>query len=421
MWWSREKRDHLPDRIKAIQRTNDPTTYADEILSIVRIVMPVLLIATGLLGAMSYWKFFSMSFPAEVSFFLAAVLTVIIELSKLKGSLWSLRIPMFHGRAYIGRSPANTLIWLGCLVLAVIGFTMSVKNSTQGGEQLALLMAQEKNERPFIADTKTIDEQITLLHQANTNAPTVKWKGKMYYQDAKSVRANAQSIESLQRQREEAVKMQRADWEKSSAIKEGQTNWAARLVLASGGWLEGIQLVLILIAVACERVLDGRNAPAIQSSVQNIDTKTSIKTPIQPQPIGFSVGQDGNVRRAERENTVTHLPNAVTQQSDMAAIFAPEEALRWFETELRREPSNLRNKFANRETVVQRIHTKLGRAQMYISAVDAIPQDAATRFEMYLKDDLFPEIDPLRPYPESDQLISLINQKKIHDGHNGEV
>lgn len=414
-WWHREKKDGLKDRIARIQRVNDPTTYTDEVLTASRVLIVLLLVFSGLLGAISYFRNFSISFPVEIAVFLALTLTFVIEWGKNKAATWAVRIPFFQGWASLGISPSNTFIFAGLVLVALSTFTMSVYNSTKGAEQLAVMLSHEKNSRAFAPDTKAIDEQIAANQQSVAAAPMVKWKGKMYYQDAKSVRASNKTIESLTRQREETVKLQRSDYERELAIQSAQTSFASKVVLASGGWIELLQMVLIILRVACERNLDNRHSPTPDFPTATPQKRQSPAfATAEANRIGFNIGQDGNVRSADNNDTVTQLPQSVTQLFEAQPIMTAEEALRWFETDLRREPSNLQNKHANPATVTNRICTKLSRAETYLGRCpdDSIPPAAAERFKNYLQNDLFQIVD----YPNSAGIIGLLNQKSAKNG-----
>lgn len=411
-WWHKEKKDGLPQRISQIQKVNDPTTYTDEVLSASKILLTLLLCFSGVLGALSYFKNFSISFPMEVAVFLALTLTIVIEWGKMKAATWAVRIPFFQGWGSLGVSPANTFIFLGLLSVAAATFTMSIYNSTKGGEQLAQMLSHEKNASVFTPDTKGLDDQISSTQNSIANAPMQKWKGKMYYQDKGSVRAHSKSMESLVRQREQTIATQRADYERNLAIQSSQANFASKLVMASGGWIELLQALLILLRVACEKNLDGRTAPLPQSQKnrsERMQADSAIAYAESERKIGFNVDRDGNVRRAEEENTVTQLPRSVSQVIEEPPAMTAEEALRWFETDLRREPSNLQNKHANQTTVINRIHNKLGKAESYLDRCpdNSLPASAANRFRNYLEQELFKVVE----YPKANTIIQLINQK----------
>lgn len=404
-WWSRPKRDHIGETIAKINNVNDPTTYADEVLKGSRMLLFLLLCFSGILGGMSYLKNFSISFPIEVAVFLAAVITVAIEWGKNRAATWATRIPFFQGLQSTWATPYNTVIFGGLVLVSIATFWMSVYNSTKGGEQLAMMLSHEKSVA-FAPDTKAIDDQIAATQKAVSEAPMVKWKGKMYYQSEKSVRSDKRSLETLQQQRADAIKMQRADYESNKAVQAGQTSFAAKLVLASGGWIEFLQVILILLRVACERALAGKQSPTPARA--NVEPSA----PSTGQRIGFNLTSEGNVRNVEQDRGSVPQTEDAVPQINASVFLSPDEALRWFESELKKEPSNFANKHANADTVRARIEQKLSRAHRYLHFTPdgGIPTDSATRFERYLAQDLFPALEQ-RGYQVSPEILELIKRK----------
>ena len=295
-WWATDKAEGLKARIAQIQKINDPTTNADEILKYGKVLLFVLLAFTGLLGGVSYYKNFSGTFPPEVAAFMALCLTFVIEWGKNYAAKWTLRIPFFRGFGSLTQRPENTFVWIGLLCIAGATFYMSVFNSTIGGHQLATVLSQERNASAFTADTRAIDEQILATQKGIADNQEIKWKGTTTYQAQKAISRQSEALTSLQRQREATVSAQRADWEKSQGQKEANSNYTASLVMASGGWVELLQALLILLIVSCEKSLDSRagapsptpsQKPGIGFQQQAIVTAEQHR-PEQPRsPIGF--------------------------------------------------------------------------------------------------------------------------------------
>jgi len=257
-WWAADKTEGLKARIAQIQRINDPTTNADEILKASKVLTFILLLFTGLLGGLSYYKNFSGAFPAEAAIFMALSLTFVIEWGKNYATLWTLRIPFFRGFGHLISRPENTFVWVGLLCIGAATFYMSVYNSTVGGRQLATMLSHERNTVAFKPDTREIDAQIASTQKGIEANQAVKWKGTTTYTAQKAIAKQSDALTSLQRQREATISAQRADFEKLQGRQEANTNYTASLVLASGGWIELIQALLWLLRVSCEKSLDSR-------------------------------------------------------------------------------------------------------------------------------------------------------------------
>jgi hypothetical protein len=301
-----------------VQRLNDPGTHADELLGISKWAIRGLLIFTGLLGGISYFKNFSQSLPFEVAVLLALVITAMIEVGKNYYFTWTIRIPFFQGFGHIWKAPANTIIWIGMMAITGVTFAMSVYNSTIGGEQLALMLSHEKQAQNFAPVTSKIDTMIADARKAQVEHGKSNWKGRLTPDAIRAIKSESRTIEALQRQRETSIQQQRADWEKQVSIQEGHASFAAKLVMASGGWVELLQALLMLVRVACEKTLDGRLASPTPSSNGGIGFRQNpvfaaengqgSQTAERRYP-GFNVDQQsGNVRSAAKDEDAQTLP-----------------------------------------------------------------------------------------------------------------
>ena len=337
-WWSRDKKAGLNARISAIQRLNDPTTNADELLSGSKVLIFLLLCFTGLLAGYSYYKNFSGAFPLPLAVFMALALTIAIEWGKNYCSTWAIRTPFFRGLGHIVSSPANTFMFAGLVCIAIATFAMSVHNSTVGGRQLSMMLGHEKNASPFAPDTRGIDSLISTAQGNITAASATKWRGTTTRESQRAITAQTKSIESLQRQRETIIAQQRADWEKQAAIQAENQNYSANLVLASGGWVELLQLLLIIVRVACEKALDNRMASPTQpeENASGIGFQRTRQpaysegqqqpaTPIEPRrPIGFFISDRVPEKPESRSGTAT-VPPTVPGENTVEQCTTPEK------------------------------------------------------------------------------------------------
>jgi len=261
-WWQRpDNGESLQKRIARINQINDPTTNADEILKYGKMLLWLLLAFTGLLGGLSYYKNFAGSFPHEAAIFMAGALTVVIEFGKNYCTKWALRIPFFRGFGHITDKAENTFVWVGLLAIAGATFYMSVYNSTIGGQQLSRMLHSERNQVTFAPDTRSIDAQIDATNRSMAENQAIKWKGTTTYTAQKAIARQSSAMETLQKQRADVVSMQRADFERSQAEKAENSNYAANLVMASGGWVELLQALILMLLVSCEKSLDKSHAP----------------------------------------------------------------------------------------------------------------------------------------------------------------
>lgn len=262
-WWSQDNEASLKARVDKISRINDPGTNADEVLFYTNILIGLLLAYSGLLGFMSYKENFGATFPMPVALFMSFALVAAIEWGKNQATTWAIRIPFFQGLRHIVSHPAHTIMFLGLLAIAAGTFTWSVINSTRGGEQLAhLLTTKRDTSGVFHADTRDIDQQIEATQANITEARTTKWRGTTTTTSQRTILEAQKSLTTLSQQREATIAQQRSDWETQQAKKAQNDDYAAGLVLASGGWVELIFCLLIFVKVSCEKILDNRHNPS---------------------------------------------------------------------------------------------------------------------------------------------------------------
>lgn len=423
-WWSRDQRAERDRRIEQIQHINDPGTSRDEVLTWTRRILSLLLAFTGGIAVFSYYKFFGQNIPPIAAGTAAILLAVVIEFGKNYLATKAIREPFFSGWSNIFSSVAETIYFLGVASIAAICFYVSVVNSTIGASQLSRLLSYQRNETNFTPNTADIDAQIHDARTAQQRNADIKWKGIVTYQAQKAIQSDGKAIEALQRQREKTIADQRADFERHQAQITSQTDHTAGLVLQVGGWVELLQALLIFLRVSCERILVDRQMdrerrrdpssptePLQSTGPFSFNGAKSYSTENSAQPTFFNRGRDGNVI----PSVVSQQPLVVTQQNAAVPNISPDEILRWFETELRREPSHFsRTRGVNMDTVIARIHNKLRRAHAAIDRTQpgAFSMGAAGRFARYLRDNLIPILEEQKsPYDGMPDLLASLQHK----------
>lgn len=244
-------------RKEAISRYRSPGTIADEILRIISWgVQPLLLVFCTALSFSSYQNFFSHNFSPLFATIGALILSVVIELGKIKIGGYVFQVPFLSGTQVLRSSFAVFAVWFGALLITGATFYMSVINSTKGASMLAQKVGFERNEVTFNPNTADIDKQLDEANQRATAAVGVKWKGTTTYQAQQALKAESRNIDKLQDQRREAIKTQRADFERRRAQLDTNTNTGASILMASGGWVEALQLISLFLIAACMAAID---------------------------------------------------------------------------------------------------------------------------------------------------------------------
>lgn len=414
-WWTRTNKETLDDRVKAVQNVSDPTIMSDDVQRWSKIALYALLAFTTLLSGASYFKFFEKSFGFETALIMAFLLACVIEFGKNWGFLKVLRIPFFLGWRYVSAEVHNTIMWVFLLFLSAVTFAASIYNSTQGAHQLSLLLSHERTYQAFTPNTAAIDAQISAL-QNQDGELKLKLKNGRTNWAAQPIKAeNAKTLASLQQQREATIAQQRADWEKQSSIQEQQNNFSANSLLAVGGWVELLQLILSFVRVSAERSLDKTAAQRRQQAPYPTGTGNShhphhngkpnhVINEAQPQRYYFNrTSPSGNVQAAldqqplfqtDDEKGVSHLSQTVTHQNDANAGNAADDALKLAEKEIRGWAANFNSQKHKDSTVSENINRRLDELLTRIKLPGFVPTYPAwLKFYTYINGTLFPMLD----------------------------
>ena len=368
-WWKRTNRQTLDDRVKSVQNVNDKSIVADNVQRYSTLAMYALLAFTTFLSTFSYFKFFESSFGSIVAGIMAVLLALVIEFGKNWGTLKVLRIPFFCGWGHVMSEVHHSIMFLGLLLLSIVTFSASVYNSTHGAAQLSLLLGHEKHTEIFTPETAIIDAQILATQKSMTANRDIKWKGTVTYQAQKAIQKESGALDKLQNQRSAIIQQQRADYEGRQAVFTEQNNFSSNSLLAVGGWVELLQLILMFVRVAAERSLD-------QTAAERTDNDTILSQPFkmpanrQPvnnrSPIGFKYGQGG-------EKTVTQQRNTVPQAPQEFTIMGCDEILKNCEKKLRSDIPNFTRTDTKSSTVSVRVKFALDLCFEALKRPDFVP------------------------------------------------
>lgn len=423
-WWTRTNKETLDDRVKAVQNVSDPTIMSDDVQRWSKIALGALLAFTTLLSGASYFKFFEKSFGFEAALVMALLLAGVIEFGKNWGFMKVLRIPFFLGWRYVSAEVHNTIMWVFLLFLSVVTFAASIYNSTQGAQQLSLLLSHERTYQAFTPNTAAIDTQIETLQKADNDLGAIKRKnGRTNWAIQPMKAENAKTLASLQQQRETVIAQQRADWEKQAAIQEQQNNFSANSLLAVGGWVEFLQLILMFVRASAERSLDKTAAQRQQQVPYHTGNGQPHTNGHTHQPI-HNAGQryyfnrpspTGNVESSWHrqplwpdENTVSQPSQTVTQQNTSTVASQANAVLQLAEKRIRGFAANFDSRQRNNQTVAENIHRILDETGAAIRQPGFMPTYAVwAKFYNYVQGDLFPMLDVKGwPYPVKNVFVA---------------
>lgn len=432
-FWKRDQEASLGQRIAAINRINDPAIMTDNVLFWTRLAIWVLLGITGLIGGLNYYKFFSLSIDVPwIVWFLTVAVAAVLEFGKYYCTTWALRDVFFKGFGYIKAEVHSFTIWVGLVLVGLLCLGMSAYNSTKGAEQLAYLLSHQSAEGQavFTPNTPDLDAQIAASQNAQASALSNRitkgqYKGMVEYNSAKTAKTAGASADALIKQKEQVVAQQRADWERQQQERRQHTDHAAGYILKIGGWIELLQFILMFVRVACERQL--ANHPQAQPYPTNGPGRSNGAYTAQETHnglpynwIGFNRDEHGNVKPYARgENPVSQQPPPVSQFDPPEPLFqVADEILRYYEGELRKEPSHFARRDASAATIVSRIHKKLRLAHSAIDRTQAgaFSIGASQRFGLYLTGVIRPLLEQHLPYEGLDDMLASLRQKTATEG-----
>lgn len=398
-----------------MQNVNDPTIVADDVLVYARFAITALLAFTTLLSGLSYFRFFETSF-GWAALPMALLLACVIEFGKNWGTLKVLRIPFFNGVLHIGSGAGVFFMWFGLLALSVTTFAVSVKNSTNGAHQLSLLLSHERTSTAFSPNTQHLDAQIASLQKSDAELGSLKRPNGKTNWGVQPIKAdNAKAIASLQSQREQMVKQQRADYEKQVSIQDNQNQFSAESIMLVGGWVEFLQFILLLIRVAAERSLDRtameRSVTRATNTLNAPHSNGRHPHPIQNQhPIGFYWPNYGASAAFEPQplfptaekvsESVPQTQQSVPQTNTMAATTHADSVLELCRQAVQRDMANFDNRHANTATVAQRIHAALEKTYAPLKETDfKASYEVGLRLYSYLQGTVWPRLNVIgHPY-----------------------
>lgn len=403
-------------RKEAISRYRSPGTIADEILRIISWgVQPLLLVFCTALSFSSYQAFFSHNFSPLFATIGALILSVVIELGKIKIGGYVFQVPFLSGTQVLRSSFPVFAVWFGALLITGATFYMSVINSTKGASMLAQKVGFERNELTFNPNTADIDKQLDEANQRATAAVGVKWKGTTTYEAQLAMKAESRTISKLQAQRDTTIKMQRADFERRRAQLDTNTNTGASILMASGGWVEVLQAISLFLIAACmaaiDKVMTDEQQPAVKPTAANIngpfaDFARNGQNFNNRSTIGFHWDGYGEAPPAPAQG-VTHHARGVTHRPEFW-----DDVLRLAKKDFGSWAANIGSKKHDNGNAHQHITNTLDKLRTAINSPEFIPSmEVGYQTYTYLTEKLKELADKGWGYERSQELLRELGSK----------
>lgn len=403
----------LNSRIQKINKYRSPHTKADEILRILQwFVQPLLILYCMVLSFASYQAFFEHNFSAGIATLGAVLLCIVIEFGKIKIGAYVFQKPFLEGLEGFKGSFAEFSVWFGALLFAGVAFTMSVINSTTGAHALSVMKGTAKNETAFAGNTADLDRQISETNARIKQNGTIKWKGVVTYQAQKAIERDTRTLEALNRQKESATNTQRADFERTRSINDTNTQTGANILMASGGWVEGLQMICLFLIAACMSVVGSvmdREQKNSHTATNNPNTNSyrsgaANSSPANNSGAGQTIGffWDGYGQQAAQQSfAVPQQPFTVPQQTVDFSTIGCDAVLENCRQAVQRDLPNLLRPDAKPATVSERINKALDDAFDIVSKDGFSPShETGLKFYKFLAETALPTLND-RGWPYS--------------------
>lgn len=420
-WWSLKSQPgaNMAARKEAIARYRSPHTIADEIYRIlVWGIQPLLMVFCIALSYSSYSAFFEHNFSPMVATGGAIILSLVIELGKIKIGGYVFQTPFLQGVKRLMRSFPDFAVWAGALLITLATFTMSVINSTRGAHLLSMKVGFEKNEMAFSANTADVDAQIA---QANDRIKTnggIKWKNTVTYQAQKAIERDTRTIENLQRQREKIISDQRTDFERKRSQSDANTATGADILMASGGWVEALQGLCLFLIAACMAVIDGVREREIS---ENLNQTNPLQEWEKPKQNGSPISNEAPATRTigfrwagygqtPVEAVTQHKPPVSQPPHQNPIVIGSDQILLNLRTKLMADIPNLIAQNGKPSTVSTRINRAFDECYQAICNPDFSPtMENGAKVYSYLTNEAIPTLNRVGwPYLEHEFFIQKL-------------
>lgn len=260
----------------------------------------------------------------------------------------------------------------------------------------------------FQADTRDVDAQILALQKSIDSNRQIKWKGVTTYQAQKTIQAQSKSMDKLIENKNSLLNTQTGAFESERTKRENRNEFGANSLLLVGGFVEILQIVLMILRVAAERSMDkefqarnGKNA--VPQPTNNFSSQPEIPAfENTRQAAGYfnqerrKIGFDWQGYGEKPKNAVPQFSQQQNPPSEdlrrtRDQIVNQDRVLILLKSGLQKEMPNFRNSQAKPETVFARCEKLLNDSFQEIMHENFSPsQITANNLWSYLSEIAFP-------------------------------
>lgn len=301
--WRNKTAQQLSNReVDKITSLRNDKTHVDEALIVTKVILFIVTGFTAYCGLLFYQSTFGKVLSPTATTVWSVALAVATEAAKVFLSHRALR-SIFFG--WMFRSFWNLGGWIFIALLGVGAYYWSVNISTDGMSMFTKQVTELSTPKDDLtasmtAATAGIDAQLKDASAKQSEALGIKWKTTTTVTGQKIAATTANSIASLQSQRQKIVDQIAADHQASNQTRrENISNWAY-WIERYGGYMELIAGLCIFAIVFFERRLVAEN----MSVGQPAPTPPEASTPTTSRPAGSPL--NGNYSAPLSESPAFH-------------------------------------------------------------------------------------------------------------------
>lgn len=370
-------------RSEVFSKINSYRTHAsnaDEWLRLFKVLLGLSLLFTTGFGLVLHFNLVEPYLGAAGAGVFAGILTVFLELAKIRAAKWAMRDVIF-GFFKQGLT-ATLMIALGAMIAAG-AFWWSYYNSTQGVQYISQYLGHDRVERvEVLPPTGALDAKIAETKATEKQAWKTQWRGTTTWAATQAAK-EALKVQALQEEQrllllQEAAKQQAVEDQKRDVF----IGKVAFLLSFLGGKMEWLQLIIILGMVFCEHALwqrmksSGQSAGASSTGFQQfsrpapsggvpspLDNRTEYfnrsrqtgEVVSSPAPVAVNGTPGRSASAAVDGPAVSQCDTAATASTAEMSPEASDLVLQAIRNRLQGELANLKNENGNPETVVKRM------------------------------------------------------------------
>lgn len=368
-------------------------------------------LVTMYLAVVYYQDAFKNTMDPSAGEILSYVLSVVVEIAKIKLFIRVARAILF---GWMWQDFPSFGYWLLVGAVAAGSYYWSVKVSTDGLARYSTQHADETMAKGDLtaeinAAAASVDAMILQESKARDAATSNKWKGNIVFTSSKSAAKSSATIENLMKQRETIVKQVTADYAESKGKRTEKIGAFAYFINRFGGYMELVCFLCLLgIAFADWKLVSLAKRTGQAPAPEPDPYPTEEIRPNNTQTTGTPRSDASNTNQGQTtHNLSTRTPlftdeenriranasraNPVAQSGTSGTgnnvVFGPDEILELQRTRLQKEVNNIQKGNGSLSKITARVNNQLLIATRAFQSSENPPSRAVSeKFRMVFDD-----------------------------------